>query len=290
VSFVAPIPRLRRLSVKGRATRTGLGVIGNIALVMCILFVLLALFGPLIAPYNPNSVNLNDAFVGPLGGHLLGFDESGRDLLSRLFAGARTSLLGPAAVVAIATSVGIVLGISSAWFGGWYDATLGSILNVIFAFPGILLAVLAVAVFGAGLPAAVLALAIAYTPYLARGVRAGAVSEAAKDYIAALRVQGLSGSRICFRHFLPNVLPLVVAQAISAFAYATVDLAAISFLGLGVQQPQSDWGLMVASGQQGVVEGYPTEAIAAGICLVLAVLSFSVLGDRLLARNEARAR
>ncbi len=290
MSFVAPIPRLRRLSPKGRATRTGLGVVGNIALVMCILFVLLALFGPLIAPYDPNSVNLNDAFVGPFGGHLLGFDESGRDLLSRLFAGARTSLLGPAVVVAIATTVGVALGISSAWFGGWYDATLGSILNVMFAFPGILLAVLAVAVFGAGLPAAVVALAIAYTPYLARSVRSGAVSEAAKDYIAALRVQGLSSWRICFRHFLPNVLPLVAAVSISSFAYATVDLAAISFLGLGVQQPQSDWGLMVASGQQGVVEGYPTEAIAAGICLVLAVLSFSVLGDRLLSRNEARAR
>lgn len=289
MSFVAPIPRLRRFS-RGRATVTGLGVLGNIALVMCALFVLLAVFGPLLAPYDPNAVNLNDAFVGPFGGHLLGFDESGRDLLSRLFAGARTSLLGPAAVVAIAASVGTALGISAAWFGGWYDSALASILNVIFAFPGILLAILAVAVFGPGLPAAVLALSVAYTPYLARGVRSGAVSEAAKDYIAALRVQGLSAWRICFRHFLPNVLPLIVAQSISAFAYATVDLAAISYLGLGVQQPQSDWGLMVSTGQQGVIEGYPTEAIAAGLCLVVAVLSFSILGDRLLSRNEANGR
>lgn len=268
----------------------GLGVIGTIALVFCVFFVILAVIGPLIAPYSVNAVNLHNAYVGPYGGHLLGFDESGRDILSRLFAGARTSLLGPAVVVGIAGSVGTTLGISAAWYGGWYDTGLASVLNVVFAFPAILLAILAVAVFGAGLEAAVLALSIAYIPYLARGVRAGAVSEAAKDYVAALRVQGLSASRICFRHFLPNVLPLVVAQCISAFAYATVDLAAISYLGLGVQQPQADWGLMVATGQQGVVEGYPTEAISAGVCLVAAVLSFAVLGDRLLARSEARTR
>jgi peptide/nickel transport system permease protein len=264
--------------------------VGNVALVLCVGFVILAVIGPFIAPYDPNATQLGNAFVGPVGGHLLGFDESGRDLLSRLLAGARTSLLGPAIVVALAASVGTVLGITAAWFGGWYDSVLASGLNVVFAFPGILLAVLAVAVFGAGLPAAVIALAIAYTPYLARGARAGAVSEAAKDYVAALRVEGLSAWRICFRHFVPNILPLIVAQSISAFAYATVDLAAISYLGLGVQQPQADWGLMVATGQQGVVEGYPTEAIAAGICLVVAVLSFSVLGDRLLSRSEARER
>lgn len=289
MSAVAPIAELHQEPARGGGI-PGLGVVGHIALVLCVAFVVLAVIGPWIAPYDPNAVNLSNAYVGPVGGHLLGFDESGRDLLSRLLAGARTSLLGSAIVVALAASVGTVLGISAAWLGGWYDSVLASGLNVVFAFPGILLAVLAVAVFGAGLPAAVIALAIAYTPYLARGVRAGAVSEAAKDYVAALRVEGLSAWRIGFRHFLPNVLPLIVAQSISAFAYATVDLAAISYLGLGVQQPQSDWGLMVASGQQGVIEGYPTEAIAAGICLVVAILSFSVLGDRLLSRSEARER
>ncbi len=287
MSVAAPAIGVRR---SGRRLKgvLGLGLAGTIALVMCVVFVLLAAFGPLLAPYNPDAVNLGMSYVGPTGGHLLGFDESGRDVLSRLFAGARTSLLGPAVVVGFAGSAGSILGISAAWFGGWYDTVLGSILNVIFAFPAILLAILAVAVFRPGLPAAVLALSIAYTPYLARGIRSGAVSEAAKDYVAALRVQGLSVWRICCRHFLPNVLPLVVAQCISAFAYATVDLAAISYLGLGVQQPQSDWGLMVSTGQQGVVEGYPIEAISAGICLVVAVLSFSVLGDRLLARSEVR--
>jgi peptide/nickel transport system permease protein len=288
MSAIASLESVRTTSRRRRGL--GLGVIGTIALVFCVFFVILAVIGPLIAPYPVNAVHLGDAYVGPVGGHLLGFDESGRDILSRLFAGARTSLLGPAVVVGIAGSVGTMLGISAAWYGGWYDSALASVLNVVFAFPAILLAILAVAVFGAGLSAAVLALSIAYTPYLARGVRSGAVSEAAKDYVAALRVEGLSASRICFRHFLPNVLPLVVAQCISAFAYATVDLAAISYLGLGVQQPQADWGLMVATGQQGVVEGYPIEAISAGICLVAAVLSFAVLGDRLLARSEARAR
>jgi peptide/nickel transport system permease protein len=289
MSAIASLQSVRRRGVTSRGG-LGLGVIGNIALAMCVVFVILAIFGPLLAPYDPNAVNLSQTYAGPTGGHLLGFDESGRDILSRLLAGARTSLFGPAIVVGIAGSIGTMLGISAAWFAGWYDTGLSSVLNVVFAFPAILLAILAVAVFGAGLPAAVLALSIAYTPYLARGVRSGAVSEAAKDYIAALRVQGLSGSRICFRHFLPNVMPLVVAQCISAFAYATVDLAAISYLGLGVQQPQSDWGLMVSTGQQGVIEGHPMEAISAGVCLVLAVLSFAVLGDRLLSRSEDRNR
>jgi peptide/nickel transport system permease protein len=289
MSFVAPLGGVRRLT-RRRTNVRGLGLLGNIALVMCVFFIVLAVIGPLITPYNPNAVDLSNAYGGPTGGHLLGFDESGRDILSRLIAGARTSLLGAAVVVAIAGVAGTALGITSAWFGGWYDSVLSSVLNVLFAFPAILLAILAVAVFGPGLTPAVLALSVAYTPYLARGVRSGAVSEAAKDYVAALRVQGLSTWRIGFRHFLPNVLPLVVAQCISAFAYATVDLAAISYLGLGVQQPQSDWGLMVATGQQGVIEGYPTEAIAAGVCLIVAVLSFSVLGDRLLARSEARGR
>jgi peptide/nickel transport system permease protein len=273
-----------------RARHEHFGLIGTIALVLCGIFILLAVIGPAIAPYNPDAVNLSFAYVGPTGGHLLGFDESGRDILSRLFAGARTSLLGPAVVTALAGVTGTAVGIGAAWFGGWLDGAISSVLNVLFAFPAILLAILAVAVFGPGLPAAVLALSVAYIPYLARGVRAGAASEVGKDYVAALRVQGFSGWRICFRHVLPNVLPLVAALCTSSFAYATVDLAGISYLGLGVQQPQSDWGLMVATGQQGIEQGYPIEAITAGVCLVIAVLSFSIVGDLLLARTEVKER
>ena len=290
MSTVPTVPGLSGALRRRTRAAAGSDKVAVVCLIVIGIALLIAIIGPAIAPHDPNDSNLNNAYVGPVSGHPLGFDGQGRDLLSRLLAGARTSILGPAVVVGLSLIAGVVLAIVSAWRGGWTDSGISALMDILFAFPGILLAVLAVAVFGAGLPAAVIALAIAYTPYLARGVRAGAVSEAAKDYVAALRVEGLSAWRICFRHFVPNILPLIVAQSISAFAYATVDLAAISYLGLGVQQPQSDWGLMVATGQQGVIEGYPTEAIAAGICLVVAVLSFSVLGDRLLSRWEARER
>jgi peptide/nickel transport system permease protein len=215
--------------------------------------VVAALLGPLVAPADPNAADLNNQFVGPVPGHLLGFDGQGRDLLSRLLTGARTSMLGPAVVVALAMTGGVLLATLAAWRGGWVDSVVGTALDILFAFPGILLAILSAAVFGASLWAATLALAIAYLPYIARVLRSAAVRERAQEYIAAAEVQGLSTGAICARHLVPNVAPLIVAQGTLLFGYAMVDLAAISFIGLGVQPPQADWGVMVATGKGGVL-------------------------------------
>jgi peptide/nickel transport system permease protein len=249
---------------------------------------IVAAFGPLLAPYNPDTPQLSQYFVGPSAEHLLGFDASGRDVLSRLLYGARTSMIGPLAVTLICMTLGSLLAVTAAWFGGSNDAVISSGLDIVFAFPGILLAVLAAAVFKAGLLAPVLALSVAYTPYVARVLRGAALRERAQQYIAALEVQGASSIAICLRHLVPNMLHLIVAQATTLFGYAMVDLAAISFLGLGVQPPAADWGVMVSENQQGIIQGYSIPALAAGLCIVIVVVAFNILGELLYERGEAR--
>ena len=248
---------------------------------------LAAVFGPLLAPYDPNLPQLSLAWVGPTGGHLLGYDVEGRDVLSRLLAGAPSSMLGPLAVVAVSMTAGTLLAVTAAWRRGLADAAISSVLDVVFAFPGILLAVLATAVFGAGLPAAAIALAIAYTPYAARVLRGAALRERNQPYVAALEVQGAAATAICLRHLVPNIAPLIVAQATTQFGYAMVDLAALSFLGLGVQPPAANWGVMISENQAGLLQGYPLPALAAGTSVVAVVIAVSVLGERLFGLAQA---
>ncbi|TMC90361.1 MAG: ABC transporter permease [Chloroflexi bacterium] len=270
----------------GRRFRTSPAIVVSGSVIVAATVVAVA--GPLLAPYNPDLPQLSQYFFGPSPEHLLGFDASGRDVMSRLLYGARTSMLGPLAVTLMCMTLGSLLAVTAAWRGGALDAVISSGLDILFAFPGILLAVLAAAVFGAGLVAPVLALSVAYTPYVARVLRGAALRERAQLYVAALEVQGASGVAICLRHLIPNLLHLIVAQATTLFGYAMVDLAAISFLGLGVQPPNADWGVMVSENQQGIIQGFPLPALAAGICIVVVVVAFNILGERLYERGEAR--
>jgi peptide/nickel transport system permease protein len=276
-------------AVRRRARRVaGHDWVAVACLVVVGLAVFAAIFGSLLAPHDPNASDLNEAYFGPTAGHLLGFDGQGRDLLSRLLVGARTSILGPAAVVALSLLAGVALAIVAAWRGGWVDSVISIAMDILFAFPGILLAVLGAAVFGASLTAAAASLAVAYTPYVARILRSAAVRERAREYIAAGEVQGLSAWAICARHLVPNVAPMIVSQGTLLFGYAMVDLAAVSFIGLGVQAPQSDWGVMVSTGQPGVLQGYPAESLSAGLCIVAVVVAVNLLGERLAERSEER--
>jgi peptide/nickel transport system permease protein len=273
---------------RARRRLAGNTVVYGICWAIIVLAVLLAIFGPLLAPKDPDASNLSFQYVGPFKaqGYLLGFDSQGRDLLSRLMTGARTSMLGPVLVVLLSMALGTVAAIAAAWRGGCVDSLLGTIMDILFAFPAILLAVLTAAVFGTGLTAPTIALGIAYTPYIARVLRSAAVRERARDYIAAGEVQGLSTFAICFRHLLPNLAELFMAQATLVFAWAMVDLASISFLGLGVQAPTADWGVMVSTGESGVLQGWPLESISAGLCIVLVVVAVNLLGERLAERDE----
>lgn len=243
---------------------------------------LVAIVGPLIAPHDPDSPNISKIWGGRESGHLLGYDANGRDLFSRLLDGARTAMVGPLLVVAISIGCGVVIAIVAAWRGGRLDGLVGAGLDIAFAFPGILVAILVAAMFGAGIAAAVTALSFAYTPYIARVVRGAAIQERSKPYIAALEVQGLSAVSICRRHLIPNIGGLIIAQATTLFGYAMVDLAAISFIGLGVQPPQADWGAMVNENLGGIVQGHPWPAALCGACLIMVVVAFNVLGERLM--------
>jgi peptide/nickel transport system permease protein len=263
-----------------------LGWVGWLSLGVVVLALLLAVLGPVLAPYDPNAGDLSYSNVGPFGAHVLGFDDQGRDVLSRLLAGARTTIAGAAFVALVSVVIGSALAIVTAWFGGRIDAGVSAGIDVLFAFPGILLAILAAAVFGPSLFSAALALSIAYSPYVARVLRGAALRERAMTYIAALEVQGFGAWRLCLRHLLPNISSLIVAQGTILFGFAMVDLAAISFLGLGVQTPQADWGVMVSEGKTGLLQGYPLVSISAVLCIVAVVAAVSFLGDRLDASSK----
>ena len=267
-----------------------LGVVGVACSVVIVIAALAAVFGSVLAPHDPDVSQLSYAYGGPSGDHLLGWDGQGRDLFSRLLVGGRTSMIGPLVVVMLSMGVGTLLAVATAWRGGWFDTAVSAVLDVLFAFPGILLAVLATATLGTGLTAAAIALALAYTPYIARVVRSSALRERGMPYVAALEVQGLPAATICLRHIVPNVFGLIVAQGTILFGYAMVDLAAISFLGLGVQAPQADWGVMVSTGKTGVLQGYPAESLSAGLCIVVVVVAFNLLGERLAGRNQGAHR
>ncbi len=288
VTATVAAPSARRSRALGGLRATG--VAGMVSAAVIAVATIAAIFGPALAPYNPDLPNLSLAWVGPVGGHLLGFDFQGRDVFSRLLAGAQSSMLGPLAVVVLSMAAGALLAVVAAWRGGAADAVISSGLDILFAFPGILLAVLATAVFGAGLTAAAIALSIAYMPYVARVLRGVALRERRQPYIAALEVQGLPATVICVRHLIPNMLPLIVAQGTIMFGWAMVDLAAISFLGLGVQPPQANWGVMISENQTGILQGYPLPALSAGVCIVAVVIAFNVLGERLFEQAQAARR
>lgn len=265
--------------IRGSVTIAG-GVLG--------LFLVVALVGPVVAPHDPNAVSLADVFGPASLSHPLGFDVSGRDLFSRLLVGARTAIVGPLILVVASTVVGVALALVAAWRGGIADAVISRLFDVTLALPGLLLAIVAAAVFGASLTTAALALSISYVPYIGRVVRGEAMRERHRPYVQAAWLQGMSATRICLTQILPNVLPLVIAQVVLALSYAVIDLAAVSYLGLGIQPPTADWGTMVATGQSSVLQGYPVEIVTTSLCIVALVMSLGVLGDALGERADRR--
>lgn len=253
-----------------------------------IMLVFIALFAPWIAPHDPNATDLSAIYQGLSASHPLGTDELGRDTASRLIWATRVSLAAPMLVIVFASVMGMLIALTMAWRGGRFDSVATGVLDILLGFPGILLAILAVAFFGVGLAAPTIALAIAYTPYFARLTRTIAQRERAQSYVEALTQLGYGGWRISLRHIAPNIMPFALAQSAILFAYATVDLAAISFLGLGVQPPTADWGSMVAIGQSGVLQGYPLPAISAGIMIVLTVMALNVVAEGIADRASRR--
>lgn len=253
----------------------------TISIVILILLALGAALAPWVSPQGPTESDFMNTYGSMGSGSVLGTDGSGRDILSRLLHGGRISLVAPAIIVLLAGVLGTALGIASAVTGGIVDRVISRVLDIGFAFPGMLLAILAVTMFGAGVTPVVIALAIAYIPFIGRMVRNIAVNEMALPYVDALLNVGQSRWLLALRHVLPAVLPTAMAQITVSYGYAMVDLAAMSFLGMGVQPPTADWGLMVSEGQKGIIQGHWEESITAGILIVISVAAVSLIGDRL---------
>lgn len=278
MTMLESVPQVRRIRRRLSASN---GLVAAAATLLG-LVVVAATFAPVFAPYSPYATSLSDALLPPGSpGHLLGTDSTGRDTLSRLIYGARLSLLAPLGVVLISTVAGVTLGLVAARRGGWLDVLVGRGMDIVLAFPSLLLALIAVAIFGAGLIAPVIALAIAYTPFIGRVVRSAALQELARPYVGSYEVMGFSGTYITIRRVLPNLLPLILAQAALAFGYALIDIAALSYLGLGVQPPEADWGTMINQSQGDIILGSPWSAIIPGIAIVLTVVSMNIVGERL---------
>ena len=282
----AALPAFQRRRFIPRAEAPLAAVVG--AAIIAVL-VLVAIFAPLIAPADPNAVDLTNALQPPSADHLLGTDSSGRDILSRLIFGTRTSLFGPLIVVLISTLVGIALGMLAGYKGGIVDGGLTRTWDVMFAFPPLLLAIVIVAAFGPGFWTTTLAIAIVYIPLLARVVRSVVLVEREKAYVDACKVQGYSGMRVAFRHVLPNVAPAIVAQATLNFGYALLDLAGLAFLGLGVQPPTADWGQMLTTGRDSLILHSYGEVISASVAIAVTVVCFNLVGDAL-SRRAGRSR
>jgi peptide/nickel transport system permease protein len=287
VALTTRLPRMPALR-RADSLRARADLIAVTAGCVCVALLAVAIFAPLIAPYQPDLINASAINQGPSAAHLLGTDSLGRDILSRVLYGARLSLLGPALVTVLSTTLGTAVAIAGTWIGGPFDRVMARFMDTLFAFPGLLFAVLAVVAFGTGLIAPVIALSIAYTPYIARVIRAASVHQRQLPYIEECQLLGFSSWRTATRHLLRNVRLLIVAQATLAFGYSLLDLAGLSFIGLGVQPPAAEWGLMVSEGDSALLNGYPYESLAAGAAIVITVVAFNVLGERLAARSQAR--
>lgn len=242
------------------------------------LFVLLALVGRWVAPYDPNVGELTSMLSGPSWRHVFGTDELGRDTLSRVIDGSRIAVVVALLSVAIAAVAGVAIGVTAGYFGGKVDSVLNRSQDVLFAFPTLLLAIIIVAVLGPGLFNAVLAIAIVYTPRFARIARASALSVKTSEYLEAARLAGVTTPTILVRHMLPNVMPSVIVLAALSMSTAQLAYASLSFLGLGVSPPQADWGSMLSKARDFITIA-PWLTIWPIAALVSLMLAFNVLGD-----------
>ena len=249
--------------------------------------VLAALLGPWLVSADPRAQELALRLAGPTAAHPLGLDELGRDILARLVAGARVSLLVGVSVVSVSALVGLLVGGIAGYAGGWVDMAVGRVIDVLMAFPGILLAIALVAALGPSLRNVVLALtAIGWVGY-ARLVRGQVLKAREFEYVQAARSLGAPASRILVRHVLPVAYPAVLVQATLGMAGAIVAEASLSFLGLGVQPPTPSWGTMLDAGRAHLFDA-PHLTIFPGLAIALLVLGFNFLGDGLRDRIDPR--
>jgi peptide/nickel transport system permease protein len=259
----------------------------RVGFVIVIIAVLAAVVGPTLSPYDPASQELSRRLERPSFAHPFGLDELGRDILARILSGARISLLVGVAVVSVSSAAGMLLGSIAGYFGGRVDDAISRVIDVLMAFPGILLAIALVAVLGPSLTNVVLALSIIGWVGYARLVRGQALRAREFEFVQAARALGAGSGRIILRHVLPTAFPAVVVQATLGMAGAIIAEAALSFLGLGVQPPTPSWGTMLDAGRSHLFDA-PHLTIFPGLAIATLVLGFNFLGDGLRDRVDPK--
>lgn len=281
VTGAAPKPLSQILAGLMRDPRSAAG------LVLVALAVVAAAAAPLLAPYDPNAPNFLAILAPPSAEHPLGTDELGRDVLSRVIYGARASLMVGFLSVAGSLAVGTAVGLAAGYLGRWVDAVLMRVMDVIFAFPAILLALAITAVLGPSLPNAILAIAVVNLPVFARIARAQTLVIRQMDFVEARRALGFGSANIMLRTILPNVTAPLIVQGSLLFAMAIITESYLSFLGLGVQPPTPTWGNMLRNAI-GFMDQAPWLAWMPGLAIFLTVLGFNLLGDGLRDRLDPR--
>jgi peptide/nickel transport system permease protein len=257
--------------------------------VILALLTLMAIFAPLIAPDEPNVMVPVDALAAPSLEHLFGTDQFGRDILSRIIFGARLSLQVGFIAVGIASIIGITLGVIAGYYGRWIDGTIGILIDIMLAFPGILLALAIVAILGPSLLNLMVAVGIAAVPTYTRLVRGTVLATKSLTYIEAARVVGAKDRTIMFRHILPNVIAPAIVLATLGIGGAILVGAALSFLGLGAKPPESEWGAMLSSGRNFLQQAWWI-TLFPGLAIMITVLSINLLGDGLRDALDPRLR
>jgi peptide/nickel transport system permease protein len=257
---------------KNKMALVGLGIV--------VFFILLAIFAPLLAPYDFKEQNLAERLQPPSSKHLFGTDDFGRDIFSRVIYGARISLWVGFFSVLGSVIVGSMLGIIAGYYGRWIDGIISRLFDIMLAFPSILLAIGIVAVLGPSLQNALIAIAVINIPNFGRLIRSRVLSIKQEEYVMAAKAIGMSDMRILFHHILPNSMAPIIVQGTLAIATAIIEAAALGFLGLGAQPPNPEWGKMLADSKDFLTQA-PWTMIFPGIAIMLTVLGFNLMGDGL---------
>jgi peptide/nickel transport system permease protein len=267
--------------VRGRLTLIG-GVI-------TLSIVAIAVLAPVLAPYDPLAQDPRRLFADPSPRHWMGTDDLGRDILSRVIWGARASLYVGIVSVSIAVVCGSVLGLVAGFYGGWVDSVIARLLDIVFAFPTILLALGIVGMLGPSLTNAMIAIGVINIPVYARLVRGTTLATKRREFVEAAVVAGCTAPRLLRRHIFPNITAPLIVQASLSFSLAILTEASLSFLGLGTQPPDPSWGTMVNTGQR-MIELSPWQAVFPGIAIAVTVLGINLVGDGLRDTLDPRLR
>jgi peptide/nickel transport system permease protein len=267
-----PVVDFLRRFVRHRLAMVGFTIVAALVVV--------GLFGRVLAPYDPLGMDFGALFAPPSWAHPFGTDEFGRDIFSRVLYGARVSLQVAFIAVGISGTVGVLLGLTAGFLGGWIDELVMRVMDVLFAFPAVLLAITIMAILGRGVGNAMIAIAIVYVPIFARVTRGAVISVRGREYVTAARALGKSPFGIMLRHVLPNALGPIIVQTSLSLAFAILAEAALSFFGLGTQPPDPSWGRMLSEGR-GFLRQAPWMGIFPGLAIMVSVMGFNFLGDGL---------